>query len=61
MVYIDDLHPIAQYRFMHNLTQVEMSDMLGFERSILAKIESNSYNPTDEQKVKVRRITGIIL
>lgn len=61
MVYIDDLHPIALYRFKHNLTQAELSDLLGFSRSILARIESNSYNPTDEQRARVRLITGIIL
>lgn len=61
MVYLEGMHPIAQYRFKYDFTQAELCSLLGFDRSILARIESNSYNPTDEQKKQIRLITGIII
>lgn len=57
----EGLHPIAEYRFKHDLTQAELSSLLKFDRSILAAIEDGRVEPTEEQKKRIRIITGIIL
>lgn len=61
MVYIDELHPVAVYRFKHDLTQGELGSLLNIERSTLTKIEAKSYNPTEEQRKRIKLITGIII
>jgi DNA-binding XRE family transcriptional regulator len=61
MVYTDELHPLAAYRFKYDLTQGELSALLKVDRSTLAKIETNSYSPTEEQRKQIRIITGIIV
>jgi ribosome-binding protein aMBF1 (putative translation factor) len=54
-----ELHPITQYRFKYDLTQAELSSLLGFDLSILAAIEEEKLEPTKEQKKRIRIITGI--
>lgn len=57
----EGLHPIAQYRFKYELTQAELSSLLGFDRRILAAIEDGTQYPSEEQKKRIRIITGIII
>lgn len=57
----EGLHPIAEYRFKHEFTQAELSSLLQFDRRILAAIEDGTQGPTEEQKKRIRIITGIIL
>lgn len=61
MIYINELHSVAAYRFKNDLTQGELSSLLEIDRSTLAKIEAKSCNPTEEQRKRIRLITGIII
>lgn len=56
----EGLHPVAAFRFKHEFTQAELSSLLKFDRSILAAIEEGS-EPTEEQRKRIRIITGIVL
>ena len=57
----EGLHPIAQYRFKYDLTQGELSSLLEFDRKILDAIEKGTHEPTEEEKKRIRIITGIIV
>jgi len=57
----EGLHPIAEYRLIHDFTQAELSSLLQFDRRILAAIEERRDDPTEEQKKRIRIITGIKL
>lgn len=61
MKYIDDMHPLAVWRFQKDFTQGELASLIQCDRAILNKIENKKCNPTEQQKYRIRLITGIKL
>jgi Helix-turn-helix. len=61
MVQVASLHPLVLYRYKHNLTQKELSNLLDVDRSLISKIETNNFRLSDKVIRKIKRITELNL
>lgn len=52
-------HPITAWRLTKDFMQGELSTLLKFDRKILEAIECGIQEPTEQQKYRIRLITGI--